>query len=91
MPKKSYSVTRYRDSRTGRLVSEATYKRSKAHHGSHIKKEVATYFENSPRTLPSPRKRKREVEERIDQGDETDHDEDYEYEGAFDSPGKGKK
>lgn len=91
MPKKSYSVTRYRDSRTGRLVSEATYKRSKAHHGKHIKKEIATYFENSPRTLPSPRHsrfsaadRERAIEEEIDQDD-------YEYEGAFDSPGGKRK
>jgi len=73
---------RYRDTRTGRFVSKATWKRSRAHGGSRYRRvRIAPVSDRHPKkagpvraaALPEP-------EERYEK------DEEIEYGGAFDSP-----
>ena len=81
-----HTITRFRDHRTGYFVSKATWTRSKAHGGTAIKREYHKVTERKEE------EEEEELQEPDYSGDDEDfNDEDYEYEGAFDSPGKGKK
>jgi hypothetical protein len=57
MAKTKKSVTRYRDTKTGRWVSKSTWKRSKAQGGTRYKREIPKKRkEGSGGTLPPPAK-----------------------------------
>ena len=89
---------RYRDTQTGRFASRDTWQRSKAHGGTRYKRQ---FFEPSPRETAEERA-EREEEETVELAeeypeeeffpDEEDYieDDEAEYGGAFDSPGKKK-
>jgi hypothetical protein len=88
--KKRKTITRYRDKQTGKFVSKATWKRSRAHGGSRFRRERARVKRAPkkliarrkvrPRTLPRP------AREEIERVIEEEEEEETEYGGAFDSP-----
>jgi len=80
------TITRYRDRKTGRFVSAATWRRSRAHGGSRFHREKARRVKRRkptqpvrPRALPTPEEIKREIARE-------EEEEEIEYAGAFDSP-----
>lgn len=86
MARKHKARVAYRDKVTGRFVSRATWKRSKAHGGARFRRAVLgkrTPSKRSmrPKALPGPRLKDVEDREIYD---------DIEFQGAFDSPGSKK-
>lgn len=67
-------AARYRDRKTGKFVSRATWERSKSHGGTRY---VRNYF----RVKPSRKQIERAIEE-----EEEEAEAEVEYGGAFDSP-----
>lgn len=79
-------AVRYRDTKTGRLVSKSTWTRSKAHGGTRYKRERREKkVEEEPRRKRprEPELSEAELEELIEEQIE---EEEEEYTGAFDTP-----
>jgi hypothetical protein len=80
------TTTRYRDRESGRFVSKATWRRSRAHGGTKFRRERTRRIKRRkpplkvrPRALPTPEEIEREIARE-------EEEEEIEYAGAFDSP-----
>jgi len=82
------TITRYRDSKTGKFVSKKTWQRSRVHGGKRYRRQSVELPaarrkpkapKMRPRTLPKPKPK--EIEREVER-----EEEEIEYEGAFDSP-----